>query len=292
MSSYLGGSAEDVGAGIALDGSGNIYLTGTTTSTDFPVRNALQSVGGGELGDLFVTKLLGNGELVYSTYLGGSNGDAVEGIDVDAEGTAVIGGSTTSTDFPMLGAFQSSHAGGTWDAFVAGLAPNGTLSFSSYLGGFDGDFGWSIAVDGIGNAYIAGGTSSADFPTRNPLQASHAGAGDAFVTRLTFATGSMSVRGGTFQPDRATPLLRLDPPVPQPAAGHLTVHFSLHYAAQVTLEVYAVDGTLAAVAIMERSFESGGHTERVSTSALRPGSYTLRLRAGAETCIERFVVVR
>jgi hypothetical protein len=80
--------------------------------------------------------------------------------------------------------------------------------------------------------------------------------------------------------------------MPQPADGHLTLRFALRDAAQVVLEVYAVDGTLAAVAMMERSFEPGGHTETVMTSALRPGSYTLQLRAGAETRIERFVVVR
>jgi hypothetical protein len=292
MSSYLGGSSEDAGIGVALDGIGNIYLTGTTTSNDFPLRNALQTVGGGETGDLFVTKLLGNGEIVYSTYLGGSNGDVVGGIDVDANGIVVIGGSTASTDFPMMGPFQGSHTGGTWDAFVAGLAPNGALSFSSYLGGFASDFGHSIAVDNIGNAYITGSTTSTDFPTKNPLQASYAGGGDAFVTKLSFESGSMSVGREAFQPERTTALLRLDPLMPQPADDHLIVRFSLCDAAQVTLEVYAVDGTLAAVAITDRSFEPGGHTETVMTSALRPGIYTLRLRAGAETRIERFVVVR
>jgi hypothetical protein len=292
MSSYLGGSAGDIGMGIDLDGIGNIYITGTTSSTDFPIRNAFQSVGGGDVSDLFVTKLLRNGELSYSTYLGGSNVDAVEGIDVDAVGVAVIGGSTTSTDFPMMGAVQNSHAGGTWDAFIAGLAPNGMLAFSSYLGDFYGDYGWGVAVDGIGNAYITGSTGSADFPTKNPLQPSLAGGGDAFVTKLSVELGSMSVERGAFQPKETNTLLRLDPLMPQPADDHLTVRFVLRHPAQVTLEVYAADGTLAAVTMIDRSFDAGEHNAIVATGALQPGSYLLRLRAKDNIGTERFIVVR
>ena len=135
--------------------------------------------------------------------------------------------------------------------------------------------GSGISVDALGNAYITGGTTSTDFPTKNPLQPSLEGGGDAFVTKLSFELGSMAVERGAFQPDRTTPILQLDPLMPQSAADHLTVRFTLHHAAQVTLELYAVDGTLVAVAIADRSFEAGEQTAIVATEALQPGSYLL-----------------
>ena len=183
-STYLGGSGADYGFGIAVDGSGNAYITGTTSSTDFPTMNPLQPAYGGGLYDAFVAKLNPAGSaLVYSTYLGGSGGDYGSGIAVDSSGTAYVTGQTYSTDFPTMNPLQPAYGGGG-DAFVAKLNPAGSaLVYSTYLGGSALDFGAGIAVDSLGNAYVTGGTNSANFPTMNPLQPVFGG-GDAFVAKL------------------------------------------------------------------------------------------------------------
>ena len=195
-STYLGGSSGDRGYGIAVDPSGNAYVTGETSSTNFPTANPLQPTIGGN-GDAFVAKLNPTGSaLVYSTYLGGSYGDRGYGIAVDPSGNTYVTGSTNSTDFPTANPLQPAFGGGDFDAFVAKLNPGGSaLVYSTYLGGSDVEPGYeaypyislhgSITVDTSGNAYVTGGTTSTDFPTVNALQpAYNGGGGDAFVTKF------------------------------------------------------------------------------------------------------------
>src|SRR5712691_3292520 len=161
-STYVGGSSSDVAIGIAVDGSGSVYVTGTTFSTNFPTTTAAFQTTRVGFNDGFVTKLNPTGTgLVYSTLLGGSNdtgsADQPSGIAVDGSGNAYVTGSTGSTDFPTTpGAFQTASGGGGGDAFVTKLNPTGAaLVYSTYLGGSGGfDFGVGIAVDGSGNAYV------------------------------------------------------------------------------------------------------------------------------------------
>jgi hypothetical protein len=204
-STYLGGSSNDVGNGIYVDGFGNAYVTGSTTSSDFPTSSgAFQtSYGGG--GDAFVTKLnpagTGVSDRLYSTYLGGSSADIGNSIFVDGFGNAYVTGSTQSSGTPAgfpttLGAFQTDNAGST-DAFVTKLNPAGTgvsdLVYSTYLGGSSADVGNGIYVDGARQAYVTGSTQSsglapAGFPTTSgAFQTSYGGGGDAFVTKLNAA---------------------------------------------------------------------------------------------------------
>src|SRR5439155_14661442 len=185
---YLGGTGGDVAYGIAVDASGNAYITGITNSTDFPTAGAEQGSNAGS-GDVFVTKLNPSGTaLVYSTYLGGNGADTAAALAVDASGDVFITGSTTSANFPTTtGAFQTTYGGGG-DAFVTQLNSAGNkLVYSSYLGGRDADFGQGIAVDTSGHAYLTGSTQSADFPLMNPLQGTTGGGSDAFVTEFSFA---------------------------------------------------------------------------------------------------------
>ncbi len=115
-----------------------------------------------------MTKLNPTGTaLVYSTYLGGTGDDVGYGIAVDTAGNAYVTGNTGSTDFPTTaGAFQTTYGGGEFDAFVTKLNPTGTaLVYSTYLGGTGDDYGYGIAVDTAGNAYVTGVTDSTDFPT-------------------------------------------------------------------------------------------------------------------------------
>ncbi|TLD41083.1 MAG: Phage tail fiber protein [Candidatus Jettenia ecosi] len=212
-STYLGGSGDDGGNGIAVDTAGSAYITGGTGSTDFPTDNAFDENLTGSR-DAFVTKLNAAGtSLVYSTYLGGSGGffefeDIGSGIAVDTAGNAYITGSTDSTDFPTANAFDESLNGFT-DAFVTKLNAAGTsLIYSTYLGGDDllrDDLGIGIAVDTIGNAYIAGQTGSTDFPTANAFDESLNGVKDVFVTKLNAAgTGLIysTYLGGSAGPPR------------------------------------------------------------------------------------------
>ena len=192
-STYLGGIGFDAGLGIAVDTAGNAYVTGGTTSTDFPTTpGAFQpTFGGGE--DAFVTKLNPTGSaLLYSTYLRDAFG---ESIAVDAAGNAYVTGVVLSTNFPTtLGAFQTASGGGS-DAFVTKLNLTGSaLVYSTYLGGSDFDVARGIAIDAAGNAYVSGFTASTNFPTTlGAFQTTYGGGAlDAFVAKVD-PTGSVLV---------------------------------------------------------------------------------------------------
>ncbi len=191
-STYLGGSDADYGKSIAVDRMGNAYVTGETISMNFPTVNAWQDTSGGTT-DAFVAKLSADGNtLVYSTYLGGSDGDYSRGIAVDDAGNAHVIGNTESRNFPTARPLQGTNSGFS-DAFVAKLSADGrTLVYSTYLGGSNWDNGHSIAVDGTGNAYVTGNTDSLNFPTSQPLQSTSGGNSDAFVAKLN-ADGSALV---------------------------------------------------------------------------------------------------
>lgn len=187
-STYLGGEGADSGRGIAVDASGNTYITGITNSAGFPTANAYQEIFGGEA-DAFVAKLNAAGNaLIYSTYLGGENEEIGNGIVVDASGNAYVTGRTRSTDFPTVNPSKA-YLGGYLDAFVAKLDSSGTAPiYSTYLGGSGEDEGAGIAVDAAGNAFVTGGTHSDDFPTSNPYQEGFPWGGDAFVTKMGIST--------------------------------------------------------------------------------------------------------
>ncbi len=177
-STYLGGSGSDDAEGIAVDREGSAYVTGTTFSPDFPVVNAFQSfLRGGQFdADAFVTKLSSSGrKIIYSTYLGGTRGDVASAIAVDEHGEAYVTGSTDSTDFPIQNAIQPQPAGGS-DVFVTKLNARGNgLIYSTYLGGAKNETGNAIALDERGAAYVTGITTSADFPTSQPIQSFNLG---------------------------------------------------------------------------------------------------------------------
>ena len=167
FSTYLGGGQCDVANGVATDSSGNIYVTGRTGSTDFPIANAFQPVFAGsqfsDAFDAFVSKLTPDGSLIYSTYLGGASGaDTGFGITADSSGSAYVTGNTGSTNFPAVNPIQACTG---FDAFVTKFSSDGSaLSYSTCLGGGGADTGRSIAVDSANNAYVTGATDSANFP--------------------------------------------------------------------------------------------------------------------------------
>lgn len=196
--------AGDGGTAIAIDAKGNAYVTGDTTSRDFPTKNAFQSEYKDKYGssNALVTKFDQDGDsLLYSTYLGGSGignniyqyGDIAFGIAVDEHGNAYIAGWTASSDFPIKDAFQpklKSLAGA--DAFITKIdAAGSALIYSSYLGGSSGDSSsignaaFGIGIDPHGNAYVKGFTSSTDFPIKDAFQPFLKGFGNAFVAKIS-----------------------------------------------------------------------------------------------------------
>lgn len=188
-STYLGGSNIDVIEGIAVDGAtpANAYVVGQTQSTDFPTVSPVQMSNVGGING-FVTKVNGTGAgLVYSTYLGGSNVGLATGIALDSSANAYVTGLTDASDFPTTtGVFQTTF-GGTENAFVTEVKSDGSAwVYSTYLGGSGTDDAFGIAVDAAGEAYVAGSTTSKDFPTANAVQTA-LGANSAtniFVSKL------------------------------------------------------------------------------------------------------------
>jgi len=232
-STYLGGTAEDDGLGIALDSAGNSYVGGATLSPGYPGATGSLNLGNNTTAfDGFVAKINtasgGNGALVFFTYLGGSDNDLVSSITLDAPANIVVTGNTISTDFPTTaGAFQATCGtaancnGGQSDAFLTKLG-SGTGALppvaSTYLGGESEDVGVAVAADSSGNAYITGLTFSTFFPTQNPFQGTNLtpqGSFTAFVTKmnssataLTFSSflgGSTADIGNSIAIDQQTP---------------------------------------------------------------------------------------
>jgi len=182
--SYLGGGDWDGAYGIATDSAGSVWVTGNTSSSDFPAPGGFKTTTNTQYGDAFVARITSSGTLAWATYLGGIYEDEAFAIATDASGNAWVTGPTESPDFPVLGAFQGQIAG-DYDVFVAEITPQGALAWASYLGGSDFEWADGIACDSTGNAWVTGSTSSADFPTPGGFQ-SYAGAvSDAFIARIT-----------------------------------------------------------------------------------------------------------
>ncbi len=182
-STYLGGSGSDEGWDLSVSSNGDVYVTGDTSSVDFPTVEPFQSVLAGER-DAFFAKLDVCGRLVYSTYLGGTETDVGTGILYSA-GNIYIAGATYSSNFPTENPFQSGLAGWS-DAFVVNFnVDSTTMLYSTYLGGSDQDFAYHLTVDGDNSVYVTGPTRSNDFPTEEPFQAARSGEQDVFVTKLS-----------------------------------------------------------------------------------------------------------
>src|SRR6266496_3666298 len=189
-STLLGGSGTDRGSGVAIDTAGNAYISGYTSSVDFPTENAFQNSFGGSF-DAFVTRIdtnqSGANSLVFCSYLGGTADDKGYGIALDSSASNLfLVGQTSSNNFPVLNPAQP-LSGGTFDAFISKVSSAGAKVFTTYLGGSGDDRGSGIAVNSAGEAYITGFTSSTNFPTASPLQLSNGGAFDAFVAKLNSA---------------------------------------------------------------------------------------------------------
>ena len=188
---FIGGNGGDEGMDLVVDDQGDMYITGGTHSDNFPTENPYDGSYNGHF-EAFVTKLSASGsELIYSTYIGGSDLDKAVGIVVDENGNAIIFGYTYSTDFPTENAYYDQH-NGLRDIFISALSPEGnTLIFSSHLGGTNSCDSGDIAIDSEGNVYITGYTSSKDFPILHAYDDTLDGCTDAFITKLAPTVGGI-----------------------------------------------------------------------------------------------------
>ncbi len=200
-STYLGGSSEDYALGITVDGSGNAYVTGDTSSTDFPVASAYQGSHAGGGNDVFITKLNSAGSgLVFSTYLGGTGDDKNRMVALDGSDNVYLTGYTASSDYPTAAAYQST-IGGFYDGYVTALNAAGTaLIYSTYLGGIGSDTGYDLTVSSGGNAYVIGSTESTDFPVQSAYQAAYGGGTQDAILAKFDSSGTLNFStflGGT-----------------------------------------------------------------------------------------------
>jgi hypothetical protein len=183
FSTYLGGTRRDIVAGLCVDSTGDAYVAGITSSTDFPTQNSMQELNGDA--DTFITKIDASGAfLEYSTFLGGSDNDLARNLDVDPKGNAYVVGFTRSPDFPIKKPFQRKLRGPS-DCYLAKLNPMGTaIVFATYIGGSDSDVPRGVKVDAAGDVYVCGETFSKDFPTFKAFQKKLSGPIDVFVTKF------------------------------------------------------------------------------------------------------------
>jgi hypothetical protein len=186
FSTIIGGTGDDSAAAVVVDSAGDIYLTGTTFSPDFPVLQNGQVPGEDSTGNIFILKLsLSGGTIRYSTIYGGTGIDEANDLAVDSGGSAFVGGFTTSEDFPLASPIQAFLGGGEGDGFVLRLNASGNeLLYSSYLGGSAFDTVQAIDVDRQGSAYITGQTDSIDFPMVQAMQSELGGLRDTFITKI------------------------------------------------------------------------------------------------------------
>ncbi|MGA2325015.1 MAG: SBBP repeat-containing protein [Bryobacteraceae bacterium] len=202
-STFLAGTDDEDLNGLAIDSAGNAYVTGFTSSTDFPVTTGAYQTTLSGTSDAYVTKLNASGSsAVYSTLLGGTGDEEGVRLTVDSSGYLYVTGVTTSTSFPTTtGAYRSSSTGGA-DAFVVKLNPAGSApSYSALLAGNDDEVPFGLAVDAQGSAYVAGLTYSTDYPvTGGVYQSANRGNGEVFVSKLNPAGSALSYStfiGGT-----------------------------------------------------------------------------------------------
>lgn len=189
---YYGGIVNDPAHGVAVDGTGNIYVGGFTESVNFPVTPGAYQTVKGNVGDGWLLKLTPTGTRLWATYVGANNDDVIYALTCDPAGDVYVTGTTSSTNFPVSGSVVQPTFGGYTDAFVMRFTPAGVPTWSTYFGGANEESGEGIALDPAGNVVFTGTTLSYNLPlSPSPSQGALAGSNDAYVAKLTSSGGAM-----------------------------------------------------------------------------------------------------
>ncbi len=317
-STFFGGSNGDEGYSVVLDASANPVVTGGTESPDFPTTPGAYDGTYSGFKDLFVAKLSSSGSsLLWSTFLGGSNWDEGYSPVLDPSGNPVVTGLTYSSDFPTTpGVYDRTH-NGYWDAFVAKLSSSGSsLLWSTYLGGSNSDYGYSVVLDESGNPVVAGDTYSQDFPTSaGAYDRTHSGWCDAFIAKLSKlqaderempeedGPGYSEDPGGQTAgvlPDGWQPVSSdgelFYTSFPNPFTAGTKVYFSVPQSGEVSIRVYDVKGELVR-ALLEGRVDAGSYYVSWDGSGddgweVASGVYFVRIEAGGREETVRVVVLR
>jgi len=185
FSTYFGGNITDFGYDISVASDGSCYVTGSTGSSNFPTYNAYNDTYGGGVLDAFISKFNADGDLLWSTFFGGSNEDRGRGIAVNSsDGSCYITGYTSSSNFPTVNAYNETY-GGNFDVFLAKFNSTGSLLWSTFLGGNENDQGLEIAIDYYyNNCFISGSTASSNFPAFGAYDITYSDRGDAFISKF------------------------------------------------------------------------------------------------------------
>jgi len=291
-STFLGGDDDDMAWALAVDGFGNVFVVGSTGSSNFPTTDAAfqTTYPGGEFSG-FVTKLNPSGaSLIYSTFLGGSGADSSFGAAVNASGNAYVAGLSYSPDFPTTeSAYQTTPPGGLPSGYMTKLDASGaSLVYSTFLGGQDDDLASAMAVGVSGDVFVVGLTESSNFPTTDGVhQTTYPGGSvSAFVTKFD-PSGAVSLQpGGSFSAD-----VVVKSTYPNPFAQSTRVRFAVSEPAVVNLAAFDLLGRRVAT-IADEPFDAGIHERVFDASGLSTGVYVVRMTSGEFSQSRRVVVLR
>ena len=297
FSTLVGGSGVEDGYGVGVDGSGNTYAVGGTTSTDFPtVPGVFQPTwgGGSNVYDGYVTAISPTGGLIYGSYLGGSGSDLAYGVAVKSDGAACVTGVCTSTNFPVTaGAVSSSFGGGAADGFVTSVAPRGTrLVYSTYIGSSGNDQACGIALRSDGAAFLVGYTDGTNFPTTpGALDRTPGGGFDGFATLLD--VGLNSSTGVADVPDSR---FELSGPSPNPFLSQTSGSVTLAHPAHMIIRIMDLQGrsvrrlVAARLGVGRHEWAWDGRDDRGDEVA--SGTYLLEVTDESNRAVRRIVRLR
>jgi len=283
---YYGGSEDDYGYGLSNDGSGNIYLTGTTPSSSGIATSGAYQTSMAGVEDAFLAKFSSSGSLVWATYFGGSGDDYGYGLCTDLSGNIYMTGSTpSSSGIATSGAYQTSMAGGT-DAFIAKFNSSGSPIWATYYGGSAVDYGNGVSADTLGNVYIVGDTKSIEsMATSGMYQTSLAGGYDVFLAKFGAPKSGISQ-------DTNSDLYSLFI-YPNPFIDKTTIKFDLPTASNVKISIVDMMGNIV-YCWTDKTFGQGKNDIEINANEadLSPGTYFVNIMINDQFINQKIIEIR